>query len=149
LGGIECANLVIVVAVPSGWITRQFIAVFIPAIKIDGQAVTTIEGLAVDGELAPMQKAFLECQGFQCGFCTPGMIMSAEKIKYDTEEDLRKALEGNLCRCTGYQGIIDSILFRHTEIKIQENLTPNSKLEIQSPVGAKYSQTGWANTRYR
>ena len=106
-----------------------------PAIKIDGQAVTTIEGLAVDGELAPMQKAFLECQGFQCGFCTPGMIMSAEKIKYDTEEDLRKALEGNLCRCTGYQGIIDSILFRHTEIKIQENLTPNSKLEIQSPVG--------------
>ncbi|MBD1833692.1 molybdopterin-dependent oxidoreductase [Cyanobacteria bacterium FACHB-472] len=106
-----------------------------PAIKIDGQVVTTIEGLAIDGELAPMQKAFLECQGFQCGFCTPGMIMSAEKIKYDTEENLRKALEGNLCRCTGYQAIIDSILFRDTEIKIQENLTQNSKLEIQSSVG--------------
>ncbi|MBD2006061.1 MULTISPECIES: molybdopterin-dependent oxidoreductase [Cyanophyceae] len=106
-----------------------------PAMKIDGQVVTTIEGLAIDGELAPMQKAFLECQGFQCGFCTPGMIMSAEKIKYDTEENLRKALEGNLCRCTGYKAIIDSILFRHTEIKIQENLTQNSKLEIQSSVG--------------
>lgn len=81
-----------------------------PARQISGH-VTTIEGLAADG-LTPMQQAFLDCQGFQCGFCTPGMIMSAEKLNYSSETELRKALEGNLCRCTGYQAIVDSILVR-------------------------------------
>jgi CO/xanthine dehydrogenase Mo-binding subunit/aerobic-type carbon monoxide dehydrogenase small subunit (CoxS/CutS family) len=91
-----------------------------PAMQIEGHCVTTIEGLVVDGEMAPMQQAFLDCQGFQCGFCTPGMIMSAEKIVelsdamslQETEAEIRRALEGNLCRCTGYQAIIDSILMR-------------------------------------
>ena len=82
-----------------------------PAMRVDAHAVTTIEGLG-NGALAPMQQAFLEGQGFQCGYCTPGMIMSAEKIDYETEAELREALEGNLCRCTGYQSIIDSILKR-------------------------------------
>ena len=82
-----------------------------PAWQIDGH-VTTIEGLAMDGQLSPMQQAFLDCQGFQCGFCTPGMIMSAEKLKYESEAELRQALDGNLCRCTGYKAIIESILMR-------------------------------------
>ena len=81
-----------------------------PAQRIDGGAVTTIEGLAQDGELSPMQQAFLDEQGFQCGYCTPGMIMTAEKLQIASEVDLRQALDGNLCRCTGYQAIVASIL---------------------------------------
>ncbi len=81
-----------------------------PAMRIKNQLVTTIEGLSQNGELAPMQQAFLEAQGFQCGFCTPGMIMSAAKLPELSEDELRLALKGNLCRCTGYQAIIESIL---------------------------------------
>ncbi|MGF1481910.1 MAG: molybdopterin-dependent oxidoreductase [Cyanophyceae cyanobacterium] len=80
-----------------------------PARRVDGHQVTTIEGLATSG-LTSMQEAFLAGQGFQCGYCTPGMIMTATKLNYDTEAELRGELEGNLCRCTGYQSIIDSIL---------------------------------------
>ncbi|WP_026735154.1 molybdopterin-dependent oxidoreductase [Fischerella sp. PCC 9605] len=81
-----------------------------PAMRIANQSVTTIEGLSENGELAPMQQAFLQGQGFQCGFCTPGMIMSAAKLPFASPEELRLALKGNLCRCTGYQAIIESIL---------------------------------------
>jgi len=80
-----------------------------PAMRINGQSVTTIEGLSQNDELAPMQQAFLSEQGFQCGYCTPGMIMSAAKLTYNSEAELRLALKGNLCRCTGYQAIVDSI----------------------------------------
>ncbi|MGF1933608.1 MAG: molybdopterin-dependent oxidoreductase [Nostoc sp. ChiQUE02] len=80
-----------------------------PAMRIKNQSVTTIERLSQNGELAPMQQAFLEAQGFQCGFCTPGMIMSAAKLPELSEDELRLALKGNLCRCTGYQAIIESI----------------------------------------
>ncbi|MFN6572657.1 molybdopterin-dependent oxidoreductase [Dendronalium sp. ChiSLP03b] len=80
-----------------------------PGMRIANQSVTTIEGLSQDGELAPMQQAFLAAQGFQCGFCTPGAIMSAAKLPKLSEEELRLALKGNLCRCTGYQAIVESI----------------------------------------
>ncbi|OUL29568.1 molybdopterin cofactor-binding domain-containing protein [Nostoc sp. 106C] len=81
-----------------------------PAMRIANKLVTTIEGLSQNGELAPIQQAFLTAQGFQCGFCTPGMIMSAAKLPELSEDELRLALKGNLCRCTGYQAIIESIL---------------------------------------
>lgn len=77
-----------------------------PASRIDGCAIITIEGLARE---SPMQQAFLEEQGFQCGYCTPGMIMTAEKLQSNSEAELRQALDGNLCRCTGYQAIVESI----------------------------------------
>jgi len=80
-----------------------------PAHRVNNCQITTIEGLAKDGKLSPMQQAFIDEQGFQCGYCTPGMIMSAEKMAFSTEEELRAAMDGNLCRCTGYQAIIESI----------------------------------------
>jgi carbon-monoxide dehydrogenase small subunit len=86
------------------------------AVQADGQAVTTIEGIAKSGELHPIQAAFRECHGLQCGFCTPGMVMSAlgivDRHKNDhlDEQTVRHELEGNLCRCTGYQGIVNAVL---------------------------------------
>ncbi|BAY07518.1 molybdopterin-dependent oxidoreductase [Calothrix sp. NIES-2098] len=81
-----------------------------PAMRIANKSVTTIEGLSQNGELAEIQQAFLTAQGFQCGFCTPGAIMSAAKLSELSEDELRLALKGNLCRCTGYQAIVESIL---------------------------------------
>ena len=83
------------------------------AVEADGLEVTSIEGLALDGELHPMQQAFHEKHGLQCGFCTPGMVMSAVELvrrKPDaTEKDIRGWLEGNLCRCTGYHNIVRAV----------------------------------------
>ena len=85
------------------------------AVQADGQDVTTIEGLANNGELHPVQEGFWECHGLQCGFCTPGMILTAtqllERNKKPTEAEIRKGIEGNLCRCTGYQHIIDAVQY--------------------------------------
>jgi len=82
-------------------------------VEANGGQVQTIEGLAVNGELHPVQKAFIECGGVQCGFCTPGMIMASknllDNIPTPTEEQIRQALGGNLCRCTGYAKIIDAV----------------------------------------
>ena len=84
------------------------------AAQADGRAVTTIEGMARDDELHPLQDAFHRNHGLQCGFCTPGMIMAAASYLNEnpdpTEEEVRESLEGNLCRCTGYQNIVASIL---------------------------------------
>ena len=80
-----------------------------PAMRADSRQITTIEGLE-NGRLSPMQQAFLDKQGFQCGYCTPGMIMTASKLEYETEAELKAELEGNLCRCTGYESIIESVL---------------------------------------
>lgn len=84
------------------------------AVQADGSSVTTIEGLAKDGAMHPMQKAFMENHGLQCGFCTPGMVMAAISLLKEnpkpTEEDVRLGLEGNLCRCTGYHNIVKSVL---------------------------------------
>jgi aerobic-type carbon monoxide dehydrogenase small subunit (CoxS/CutS family) len=84
------------------------------ALQADGREVTTVEGLAEGDELAPLQRALLEHGGVQCGFCTPGMLISATALLRSnpdpSEEDVRIALSGNLCRCTGYDGIIRAVL---------------------------------------
>jgi len=84
------------------------------AVQADGADVTTIEGLAQNGKLHPMQEAFRENHGLQCGFCTPGMVMSAldlvERNPDPSSDEVREWLEGNLCRCTGYHNIVKSIL---------------------------------------
>jgi len=84
------------------------------AVEADGREVTTIEGLAKSGELHPMQAAFQEQHGLQCGFCTPGMIMSSvdllRRTPSPTEGEVRHWLEGNLCRCTGYHNIVKAVL---------------------------------------
>ena len=85
------------------------------AVQADGADIRTIEGMAAaDGTLHPMQQAFMENHGLQCGYCTPGMVMAATSLLEEnpnpTEEDVRLGLEGNLCRCTGYHNIVKSVL---------------------------------------
>jgi carbon-monoxide dehydrogenase small subunit len=84
------------------------------SVQADGREVTTVEALAHDGQLNPLQEAFHRNHGLQCGYCTPGMLMAAESFLREnptpTEQEVRESLEGNLCRCTGYQNIVKSIL---------------------------------------
>lgn len=84
------------------------------AVDADGRGVRTVEGLATDRELAPIQQAFIDHAGFQCGFCTPGMLMAATALLTEDPSPTREAvihgMEGNLCRCTGYAHIIDAVL---------------------------------------
>ena len=84
------------------------------AVQAEGREVTTIEGIATDGQMHPIQDAFHRNHGLQCGYCTPGMIMAAASFLQEnpnpTDEQVRESLEGNLCRCTGYQNIVKSIL---------------------------------------
>lgn len=84
------------------------------AVMADGAEITTIEGLAQNGQLHPMQQAFWDNHGLQCGYCTPGMIMAATKLVENnpslSEADIRHGLEGNLCRCTGYDNIVKSVM---------------------------------------
>ena len=79
----------------------------------DGTEITTIEGLSKNGKMHPMQESFKKHHGLQCGFCTPGMVMSSidllQKNKNPNEKEIRDWLEGNICRCTGYQGIVDAV----------------------------------------
>ncbi len=90
------------------------------AVQVDGAEVTTIEGIGTDGNLSAVQEGFWEMHGLQCGYCTPGMIMTATTFLKDnpnpTEEEIRHALEGNLCRCTGYQNIVRSIQYAANKI---------------------------------
>ena len=83
------------------------------AVQADGASLTTIEGLATDGDLDPMQEAFWNEHGLQCGFCTPGMILASKQIvernPNPTEEEIRHGLAGNICRCTGYQHIVNAV----------------------------------------
>jgi carbon-monoxide dehydrogenase small subunit len=85
----------------------------VPALKVQGREVMTVEGLAPLGELHPLQKAFVEHGAVQCGYCTPGMLMSAKALldhnANPTEEEVRLAISGNLCRCTGYAKIVEAI----------------------------------------
>ena len=84
------------------------------AAQADGRSITTIEGLASNGDMHPLQEGFREMHGLQCGFCTPGMIMRAHRLLAEnpnpTEQEIRFGISGNLCRCTGYQNIVKSIL---------------------------------------
>ena len=91
------------------------------ALQADGKEVTTIEGLANNGQLHPLQKAFVEHNAFQCGFCTPGMILSAKALLDEnpnpTDEEVKMSLVGNLCRCTGYTKIIEAIQVAARELR--------------------------------
>ncbi|CAB4656527.1 MAG: 2Fe-2S iron-sulfur cluster binding domain-containing protein [Actinobacteria bacterium] len=84
------------------------------AVQADGTSVKTIEGMSINGEMHPMQQAFMENHGLQCGYCTPGMVMAAVGLLNEnpnpTEDEVRLGLEGNLCRCTGYHNIVKSVL---------------------------------------
>jgi len=92
------------------------------AVQADGREVTTIEGMASNGQMHPLQTAFHENHGLQCGYCTPGMIMAADSLIRESggalsEQDVRMGLEGNLCRCTGYQNIVKSVLAAAQEMR--------------------------------
>jgi aerobic carbon-monoxide dehydrogenase small subunit len=91
------------------------------AVQADGSEVTTIEGLANDGELHPVQEGFWERHGLQCGYCTPGMILAAaqllERNPTPTREEIRHGLDGNLCRCTGYQHIVEAVEYAAEKTK--------------------------------
>jgi carbon-monoxide dehydrogenase small subunit len=117
-------------------------------VQATGSEITTIEGLAANGEYDPMQQGFWEMHGLQCGFCTPGMIMSASALlkenPHPSEAEIRHALEGNLCRCTGYQNIVRAVQYAaqhqapranggtlHTEAKPEP---PETLEEIERPV---------------
>lgn len=118
-----------------------------PAMRADGARITTIEGLENGGayklrrettesaprRLSPMQQAFLDKQGFQCGYCTPGMIMTASKLEYQSETELRAELEGNLCRCTGYEAIIESVLECGNEGAVKTTAAPKEQVGKNVP----------------
>ena len=91
------------------------------AVQADGQSLLTVEGLITNGQLHPIQQAFMEARGLQCGFCTPGVIMSTYELLTDkpnpTDEEVRDALGGNLCRCTGYQSILESVRLAATKLQ--------------------------------
>jgi xanthine dehydrogenase YagT iron-sulfur-binding subunit len=110
------------------------------AVQYEGRAITTIEGLAANGEMHPLQRAFIEHDGFQCGYCTPGQICSAVGMADElrrgvpshvtadlsteaialTHDELRERMSGNLCRCGAYNGIVDAIAERHAETRAEE-----------------------------
>ncbi len=93
------------------------------AVQADGASVKTIEGLATDGQLHPVQEGFWEQHGLQCGYCTPGMIIAAAQILEHNpdpgDEEIRHGLEGNLCRCTGYQNIVEAVQYAARKMKSQ------------------------------
>ncbi len=92
---------------------RAVNACLVLAVEAEGEEILTVEGLARGSALHPLQEAFIKCGGFQCGFCTPGMLMSAKALLDEnpdpTEDEIRRGISGNLCRCTGYVKIIDSV----------------------------------------
>jgi len=100
------------------------------AVQADGSQVTTIEGLAPEGSLHPIQEGFWEKHGLQCGFCTPGMIMASYQLlknnPHPTEAEIRKGLEGNICRCTGYQNIVRAV----------QDAAERMSASVSEPVGA-------------
>jgi carbon-monoxide dehydrogenase small subunit len=100
------------------------------AARCDGAQVTTIEGLAADGTMHPLQEGFWECHGLQCGFCTPGMIMSAYDLLQQnpnpTDEEIRHGLEGNLCRCTGYHNIVRAVQYAAAKMRGEAVTSPNA-----------------------
>lgn len=106
------------------------------AVDAEGHDIITIEGLAKDGVLHPMQRAFIECFAVQCGFCSPGMILAAVALLHHnpdpTEEEIRDVLRGNICRCTGYTKIIDAIM-RAKELMKAENEAPVAESGAEDP----------------
>jgi len=105
------------------------------AAQADGADITTIEGLAQDGNLHPLQEGFWEKHGLQCGFCTPGMIMSAcdllQRNPNPTEAEIRHGLEGNLCRCTGYQNIVKAVQYAAAKMRGEEPVESGAEATAQ------------------
>jgi carbon-monoxide dehydrogenase small subunit len=101
-------------------------------VQADGCNLTTIEGLAEKEEMHPLQEAFKECHGLQCGFCTPGMIMTSADLLQNNpnpdEEEIRAALEGNFCRCTGYHNIVKSVQYA------AEKMSAHNKIKKEATV---------------
>jgi carbon-monoxide dehydrogenase small subunit len=93
------------------------------AVQVEGSAVTTVEGLAADGQLHPVQEGFMQEHGLHCGFCTPGMMMRAYRLLQEnpdpTEAEIRVGLSGNLCRCTGYQNIVKAVQYAARKLQAQ------------------------------
>lgn len=102
------------------------------AVQADRSKITTIEGLASNGELHPLQEGFNQCHGLQCGFCTPGIIMTAADLlqhnRRPSEEEIRKALEGNFCRCTGYQNIVKSVQYAADKMSTKKKIKKEATL---------------------
>ena len=100
------------------------------AVQASGSEVTTVEGLAPDGNLHPIQEGFWEKHGLQCGFCTPGMMMTAVQLlkrnPNPSEAEIRHALEGNLCRCTGYQNIVSAVQYAAEKMRAESNVQPTT-----------------------
>ena len=100
-------------------------------VQADGGEVLTIEGLAQGEELHPMQEAFWECHGLQCGYCTPGMILSAYQLLVrnpkPSEAEIRHAIDGNLCRCTGYQHIVDAVQYAAKKMRPSPSPSPRGR----------------------
>lgn len=103
---------------------EAYLSCLMLAVDATGKAITTIEGLAAGGDLHPLQKAFIDHGGLQCGFCTPGMILTADAIlneeEHPTEEVVKKKMAGNLCRCTGYKKILEAVM------SVAEQSPPNA-----------------------
>jgi carbon-monoxide dehydrogenase small subunit len=103
------------------------------AVQADGAEITTIEGVAVDGELHPVQEGFWQRHGLQCGYCTPGMIMSSIALLQEnanpTDEEIRHGIEGNLCRCTGYHNIVRSVEYAAARMRGEEPPPPEWERE--------------------
>jgi carbon-monoxide dehydrogenase small subunit len=114
------------------------------AVQADGSRVTTIQGLAQDGEWTPLQRAFHEHHGLQCGYCTPGMIMAARDLLREnprpTPDEVRQALEGNLCRCTGYQNIVRAVLAASEAQTASEGRTASAEQPASGPDPASGQQ---------
>jgi len=108
------------------------------AVQANGKEIATIEGLAQNGKLHPLQEGFRECHGLQCGFCTPGMIMRSCELLADnpdpSEEEIRWGISGNLCRCTGYNNIVEAV--KYAAKKIQEEKINMRVVNVESPVAA-------------
>jgi carbon-monoxide dehydrogenase small subunit len=100
---------------------KAILSCLTPVLQATGKKIITIEGLAQEGKLHPLQEAFIECGAVQCGFCTPGMLLSAKALldqnPSPTREEVKVAISGNLCRCTGYKKIIDAIMFTSKRIR--------------------------------
>jgi putative selenate reductase molybdopterin-binding subunit len=112
-----------------------------PAFRADGTSVTTAAGLGLPGNLAPVQQRFVDAAGFQCGFCTPGMVVTASTLTEHDHDDLPRLLKGNLCRCTGYRSIADAIRDGHTPI--------DGTGTIAAPTRGRIIRTGKVGTSLR
>ena len=106
-----------------------------PAFRAEGRSVTTVAGLGTEDDLHPMQRRFVEAGGFQCGFCTAGMVVTASALKDETEADLPRMMKGNLCRCTGYRSIVDAITGVNNVEKVSEG--PAVGRSLPAPAGPR------------